>query len=69
MNERVDDMLLRLSGKKKQEYEQLCHVIQELTQEMDRLREEQRDLTEANNRLEVAVNNCFEFVRHEIYNK
>ncbi|TWH52015.1 hypothetical protein [Sporomusa sp. KB1] len=62
-------MWQRLSTEKKQEYEHLCYIIQKLSREIDQLEKEQKDINEINQRLEVALNNCFDFIRREFYDK
>jgi len=58
----------KLPAKKRQEYDNICNEIQELSQEFDRLIKEQKDTTEIHKRLGIVLDTCLEFVRREFYN-
>ncbi|QDR80573.1 hypothetical protein [Sporomusa termitida] len=59
----------RLTVNKRQEYDDLCDKIRELSLEYDLLDKEKKDITEINKRLGMLLDKCFAFVRREYYNK
>jgi hypothetical protein len=59
----------KLSVQKKIEYDKICNTISELSQEIDRLKKENKDTSEIDEQLETILNKCAEFIRKEFYNR
>lgn len=62
-------MKIKLSAQKKIEYDKLCNVISELSQEIDCLIKENKDASEIYEQLESTINICVTFIKKEFYKK